>query len=470
MKNYTHNILATFAVAAFIGNGNIIAAAEKDNPEEDAKKTDPAATAEAEKLAEASVPQPSLSNRLEEARNKFLAKFKLNLGDNGGGRIVYWGDAEVIKSDTSAFFGKARTTAYQRAVLNAQASFLREAYGRTETERIRRVMADDSENAQKFEEKLKGAGKNRLEIIWEKMLTLNDARLNEMLEELGIDPGEFDNLKPAQKKILFKREFVEKNLETAVGAVGGLLVLQNFIGNDDKGTYKIGVLVMYSEKLKQLAWDIAHGHPPFLKKNARPALREQVPADAEELSKLWGLRVLYNEHGDPCLVSYGQWSSSYTGVSNRGKERSIDRARSQARKIAMNEIAFFIAGQAYLREESEVGEFVEEFVQKNSDGMIESRDAEYMIDKMNGEIRVQAKIDNAGTGTLRDATYKLESGQTIVLQVVTWTLNKKNLVNRVRTFKPQRPGEKVDGTTNVVTRNRSGGVVQPKPQVDPADF
>ncbi len=471
MKN-PYKTLITLAVTAFISSGTITAAAEKVDPEGAAENADPALANEAEKLAKASIPEPSLSSRIETARDKFLQEANLTLGDNGGGRIVYWGDAIVEKGDSGAFFGKARTTAYQNAVLDAQASFLREAYGDTEAERIRRVIADDSENAKKFEDNLKKAGKNRLEIIWDKMLTLTDAKLNGMLEELGIDPKEFDQLRPSQRKTLFKKEFVEKNITTAIGQIAGLMVMQNFIGWDEDGTYKVGVLVMYSEKLRQLAWEIAHGHPPFLKKEGRPALAKQVPSDPEELSKLWGVRVLFNEHGQPCLASYSQWSSSYTGISKRGKERSIDRARDQALKMAMNELAFFIAGQAYMRDESEVGEMVEEFITKNPDGMISDGDAAYIIDKKNEQIRIRAKIDNAGVSTLRDATHKLKSGQTIVCKVLTWTLDKKNLVNRVRTFDPsKRPGPKVAGKGDEKDDpKRPGGVVSPKPQVDPSDF
>ena len=51
--------------------------------------------------------------------------------------------------------------------------------------------------------------------------------------------------------------------------------------------------------------------------------------------------------------------------------------------MAMNELAFFIAGQAYMRDESEVGEMVEEFITKNPDGMIERKEAAYIIDKTN---------------------------------------------------------------------------------------
>jgi len=467
MKN-TPKTLIKLAVAAFVGSGTITTAAEKVDPEGAVENTGPALATEAENLAKASIPEPRLSSRIETARDKFLQDANLVLGDNGGGRIVYWGEAIVEKGDSGAFFGKARTTAYQNAVLDAQASFLGEAYGQTEAERIRRVIADDSENAEKFEDKLKKAGKSRLDIIWDKMLTITDAQLNEMLEELGIDPKEFDQLRPPQRKTLFKKEFVEKNITKAVGQIAGLMVLQNFIGWDEDGTYKVGVVVMYSEKLRQLAWEIAHGHPPFLKKEGRLALGKQIPSDPGELSKLWGVRVLFNEHGEPCLASYSQWSSSYTGTSKRGKERSIDRARAQALKMAMNELAFFIAGQAYMRDESEVGEMVEEFITKNPDGMIERKEAAYIIDRMNQQIRVQAKIDNAGVSTIRDVTHKLKSGQTIVCKVLTWTLDKKNLVNRVRNFDPSKlPGPKVVGEDDP---KRPGGVVSPKPQVDPADF
>ena len=70
---------------------------------------------------------------------------------------------------------------------------------------------------------------------------------------MGGDSSQFDAAPESEKKVLFMKQFTEKAMVRAVGSVSGLVPMQSFEGRTEEGTHAIGVIMMYSPKLKQLA-------------------------------------------------------------------------------------------------------------------------------------------------------------------------------------------------------------------------
>ncbi len=219
-----------------------------------------------------------------------------------------------------------------------------------------------------------------------------------------------------------------------------LCKLKTFGGSDGTGHYVIGVVVMYSPKLKQLAHDIDKGRRPLLTGKPKKPLKQIVPTLPEELVNEFGIRILFDEKGDPCVVSYGQWSHNYTGNNARTRERHRESAAHQSRELADSYITIFQAGKMFREDKGTTGEIIQNIVEKDSDGNISERDITNFIDEINQEIKVRAKGDMAGRGTYKKWRYKHPNGHEISGVIRVWTMAQLGTAKDVRNWKPETRG------------------------------
>lgn len=407
----------------------------------------------------------SVGDRIDDAFNGFASSKNIMYGAaDAKGRIFYKGVETVAVSPENAQWGKQRVTAFEKALLKAQSEFVRDQFGKQTVRMARSMFENMSDNAEDFPEDQKG----RMRMIWEKLVALTDAKLNEKLEEAGVDPEEFKAASPKQKKALFSDAYTKTCLTKAVGDMSGLVPVQTFEANDGKGTYKIGVIVLYSPKLKQLAYDIAQNKAPLLSGKPKKPLAEVIPTSPEVLADQFGVRVVFNERGQPCVVSYGQWSHNYTGNSERMRERRNESAQMKARELADSYITAFLAAKMHYENEQETGELLEESVTKDGDGNISYENISTVIDKMNQTIKVEAKADLAGRGTFRSVKYKHPVGHEISIVARVWTMDNLESTQNVRNWKPD--SRKAQGTAGVVPGSSEPAKVKSGQDTDLDDF
>jgi len=424
---------------------------------------------EAAKLNAAGTPPKALpSKQLKAARDNFLKEMNMNLGDNPGGKIMIWGEAGVSEKSTSPQWGKYRELGFERALADAQTKFVQKVYGRIAAEQIKKLKEDLSSNAEVFPES--ADERTKVGALFDKLIALGDAELNKKLQEMNIDSKKFDALPPAQKKDLFCREFTKSMITTAIGNTDGMMPIQTFEGNDDKGNYAIGVLLMYADSFKQLAYDVANYRKPFMPKSkiGKP-IREAVITPPEVLVNQFGVRCLFNENGEPVIVSFGQWAISYTGDNERVRQRHVESANKTAIDQANANIAFFLSGRLMMERKKDIGERVEEFLIKKPDGFIERHDdVNTLIDKTNELTRQQAKADLAGISTLHDWEYDHPNGQKIIGVIQVWSYDSAQNTNKVRTWQPNS-GNSGNSAPEAEPKT-TPGVKQGEKYMNPADF
>jgi hypothetical protein len=395
---------------------------------------------------------------VDQAFEEFKQKKGIQFGAEGNdGKIYYAAKTVVNKPSTSSQWAKARVNAFESALLKTQRDFIIDMFGRQSVKKAQEIFDDQSDDAEVFPEL--SESKSKLESIYDKLVALTGAKLDEALKKLDVDPEEFKSKPPEQRKTTFMSRMTKTMLTEAIGDSTGLMPIQTFEGNDDAGNHVMGVITMYSPKLKQLAYDIAHKRAPLLKKNTGKALKEQIPADAETLSKQFGIRVLFNENGQPCVVSFGQWSHNETGKNIRKVERRRESATESAFDEANAAIVEFLNGNIMFNREREKGEYSEEAVVKNPDGFIRREDVDKIIDKMHSNLKMQAKADLAGITTANKWMYKSPYGQELIGVVRVWTLDSTGTTNEVRKWKPDRqPGEQrsEDGAVRTTPGVKSG--------------
>ena len=429
----------------------------------------------------------SASGRIRQAAEDYRAAKGFEWGVTGKGSKIFYLKIEVVEaSPNSMSWGKARSLAFDQALLGAQADFIRDQFGAQAVTMGTKLFEDASDDAEEFERKANSSGMaGKLNAIANKVVALGDAALSDKLNEMGVDSSQFDAAPESEKKVLFMKQFTEKAMVRAVGSVSGLVPMQSFEGRTEEGTHAIGVIMMYSPKLKQLASDIANQRVPILKKTKGRGVpvREFVPTDKKVLVNQFGLRVGFDEDNIPYLVSYGQWSYIDKDLNERKKERRRESARVSAASKADSQITMFLAGRLSYNDEKVTGSHVEEAIKGvfNPDGSVstEKIEIEKIIDKTNKTVKLSAKAKLAGRSTVLPMwTYKDSPGATgdevrtynheIVGVVRAWTLAGAQANEKLKNWKAEL--KKDEKKKEVEKKTIEGGVKSGKDQMDTDDF
>lgn len=236
---------------------------------------------------------------IEDFFEEFADNFGIEYGITKDGKTFYTGKSTVAVNDTDPQFAQALQNAYQKAMLNLQSEFIRDAFGRIATSKIQNYEADNSTNAKEFDELPKG---DKVDQILNKLTQLAGAQLDKALKDLGIDTN---SLSEDRKKTLLKQEFLNKTMTNAIGSMSGLVPVQTIV-TQRRGEYDVGVVAVISNKTRQLAKDMALARQSAIKGKGK-AISEYLPKDTKGFLNEYGIRLVYDENGAPIILSYGNW-------------------------------------------------------------------------------------------------------------------------------------------------------------------
>ena len=321
--------------------------------------------------------------------------------------------------------------AYEKALLKAKSEFVIDMYGKVTDKELYEKFSDSSDNAEQFPDK---AQPGKLLTLYNKFLAFTGAKLNQKLKEVGVDPQEFRAASPEERKALYIEKTSRHILTKAIGQVAGLIPVQTFEGNDGAGNHVIGVITLYSPKLKQIASDVSMKRVSVNLSPGRP-ISQLIPEDGPALSSEFGIRCLSDEYGKPVLVSFGQWSHNYQGANVRTRQRMRETAAEAAFDMANAAIAVFLNGNLMYENGTVVGEVIEEVLKKDQQGMISREDAVNIIDSLSRKIRLEAKADLSGISSLRKWVYTTPYNHEVLGVVRVWTLEMAQGANNIRTWR-----------------------------------
>jgi hypothetical protein len=132
------------------------------------------------------------------------------------------------------------------------------------------------------------------------------AEINNALRERGFDPNRPVNDQELEK-ILTESSF-QKSIEVVANArIAGAQVYKTFEVLPDGNQGDIGVVLIYSKKLHQLANAIYSFNFASLPQDApRKRLKDQIPTDPAVLLGTFGVNMKIDSNGYPALIAYGQ--------------------------------------------------------------------------------------------------------------------------------------------------------------------
>lgn len=262
---------------------------------------------------------------LEKQRNAYLKTHHLRMGFDKKGSYIGWGEASIETLPESIDFGQKRIGTFEKAFADAKGGFVRTKKQQVTVRVIRKFFHDDKSN--KDYELKDGTSEN----IKKKIFALTEAKLDQMLRELDVDPKSLENSDIYQKRTLVEDSLNKTITVTALHAIPGVRILATF--EDVKG---VGVLIKQNQKTASLAKAIASqnlvGYPSAI--DPVDAINGQLDTvfsnDTDYISQ-YGVRIMVDEYGNRVLVSFGQWSPK---VTRSDTKMTINMAVKAAKQIA----------------------------------------------------------------------------------------------------------------------------------------
>ena len=352
------------------------------------------------------------SHAVREKITAYVKSKGIVIATNQDGKTFYDGYATVKINRASPDYGKALAMAYQEAYMAALAKFA-EQLEQTVADRLERdLFTDSSTNAREFAAE---PGQSKIQTLIDKGLELAGAKLDDALRKLGTTEAQIKSLSPAEKKTLYKNSILQTTVQHASLALGGINIQQNFIESDEKGNAAVGVLIAYSPKMASVAESLARGEKPLIRAVGQP-LEELLPLnEPEKLAQNFGPRLLIDSYG-PVIVSFGLWSSSYTGTDDVLADQYEQAALRQANADANAQVARFLSVSFTTDSEATRGASAERYVEKDKQtGRAGADIAKNIItDRLSEQSVAQANARLSGVETLKEWTWQMPEGQLLV--------------------------------------------------------
>ena len=268
---------------------------------------------------------------LDEKKNAYLKKKGLDLGFDADGTYLGWSTADIATSPSSIDFAQKRITAFERAFTDAKAAYVRTKMQQSTTTITRKFFSDDRP-AEMLEDDSKTDG--GLKRIAKKLQAVTEAKLDQILQEMGRDPSEISDLNIKQKRKLAEDSINKETLTRAVQSLSGVIILQTF-----EDTNSVGVLIKHKSRYSDLAKAIASrtlvGYPsPTDPVQTIAAQLDSKFSELEHYIPMHGVRFVVDESGNRGLISYGQWAPKVTRADSKMKQNMAIKA---AREIAYNQ-------------------------------------------------------------------------------------------------------------------------------------
>ena len=359
---------------------------------------------------------------------------------------------------------KARSLAFDEALLKAQQEYISSQGIKITGEIAQSIFKAGSDAPPPFDasslKKPDGADQ-----LVRKLVALGVGRIDKELTELGIDPKTYEKEPESQRYVTFRNALRKKTLVTSFGSIVGMVPVETFEGQDGKGQYYIGVCVVTSQVMKDLAVQVQTAHGDISPDPTKAQDLTALYKDKQQLFRDFGIRRLYDKSGYPVLISFYQWGSSYLGTDPEMREEYQSAAMDTARLNAYNQLAMFLHGSGALQNQSEVGKVVEDAVSRHPDGYVEKPEPiREILDASLKTMTVRATVDISGTRDLYKWRGKHPlTGQNVVGVILMWSPVYEQQVRALKNNRPAASAKHPDSTG-------PSGVTSGRSLMNPDDF
>ncbi len=386
------------------------------------------------------------------------------------GRMFFAGSSTVTNPN-GANLGQQIAVAFDRAMIDMQAAYIMQTFGRIITDVTRERLNDESTNRDKIDaaelpKTCQNGGGDRIAMLFEKTLQVADKTLDNKLIEQGVPADQVQRITVEQKKVIYKNNLIRDIARRAIHSMEGLVPVQTRIFTE-KGTngtrLTVGVFAAQTQKTRQFALDIARKVPTVVTGEPQK-LADILPKDNTGFMGELGLRFTYDGKGRPMLISHGRTSITITPDMSPGEEGEKESiAKELAKSLAEASISEFINTSVVVNSNTSQGEFAEKLVTqatnlincspKSDDPKLQK--ISEVISVYSASIKTRSSGSLQGTSTVRTWVLKDEKGGgRQVGSVVTWTYSQLENVKKIEAQGADRGLSRgSDGTINNSTNS-----------------
>ena len=450
---------AIFALAVSLAlNSSPLAATDDDDGA--APETQPASTDGAETIV-----QSMIDEWLQKGPGRAIRE-RDNLNVVQGTSLV------PVKADNRRW-SKARSLTFQNAFVQAMGDYMASVRQRTSVSVIRNFFEDDiPESELRYQEG--EAADSYVERIVLKRAALAEHTLDRKLAESGMDQDEIQRLTtPVQKRTALAESIKRTTLNEAMGSAAGLIPVKTFEGVDDEGNTAIGVVAVYSERMRHIANQVAKGEVirPDPARSRSPIADQIADFDKNaELPNEFGVRVMWDEQGYPAIVSFGQWGWSPANLSKKKRDRRRKSAMKKAAIDAKSNLAVFVSASTRFSQEGSASADLEEAFNLPRGGVPEETEEVEIADKVIETARINAEVTLTGSTVERRwaARHPLLDDQELVGAVVYWSPAREDAIRKTVGMKAKHAPPKEEPSRKPQQTHISGSAESREP--DLADF
>jgi hypothetical protein len=345
----------------------------------------------------------------------------------------YYSSVQLALPLTNPHWVKSRQLAFERAMLEIRSQFIQDNYGLNQNEIEFRYFNNDSSNNLEFQQ---DNSTSKIKAIAAKSMALADEKLNQMLEELDVNPEEYHASSPAKRQAITEDALTKNILIKAMGESSGILSFKTFEANDEDGNHAIGVIALYSPKLRQIAYDMAHGREIAQSSKPGREVSSYYDISPEALTSTFGVRAVKDPQGNHVLLSFAQWGSSYQGTSKKLQKRGKKAALKQAENIATSQMTDFMNSSLTFNDLSNIGDAVGDYLVKQG-ANLSRKDETTIVDEVLETIKYSSEARIEGTRKVKSWSYKHPYGHQIVGSVKVWSRAGVVASENVKNFTPK---------------------------------
>ena len=381
---------------------------------------------------------------LEIKRDNYLSKRGMRLGHN----IKYnqqgmpvkqyyigWGQANISVSATDIAFADARVAAFESALLAAKGEFVKSKRRQIASDSMQRFFQDDRD----FDPQKVIANDSYFNRMKEKLATLTEGQIDQLLKESGEDPSRFGL---AEKKLRAEDSFEKTITVNAMSSVAGVRTLASF-----EDLKSVGVIIVYSQKLEEQAKEISRGkgvskHQLIV---GKPTVLQQIDATIGKNQNYMfqhGVRILKDEFGNPALVAFGQSGVRVTNTDSKFKiDMAVKAAKSASQSFASAQFSEFVDATVALEDKTQLLSSTQ-INEVYKDGM-ETEQQQTNVGKLiNNYIKQNSRTNITGMTTIKTWTANHpDTGHLVVGEVLMWSPFTRDTASQKFNKAPESPNK-----------------------------
>lgn len=397
--------------------------------------------------------------------NGLERKFQPVGGVDDQGRMFFSGQSDVTNPN-GANLGQQIAIAFDRAMIDMQAAYIMQTFGRIVTDVTRDRLKDSSTNRDNIEpaelpKTCQNGGGDRIAMLFEKTLQVADKTLDNKLIEQGVPADQVQRSTVEQKKKIYQNNLIRDIAKRAIQSMQGLVPVQTriFTQKGTNGTrMTVGVFAAQTQKTRDFAIDMARKMPTLVSGEPKK-LADILPKDNAGYMGELGLRFTYDEKGRPMLISFGRTSVTVTPDMSPGEEGEMESiAKELAKSLAEASISEFMNTSVAVNQNTTQGELAEKLITQTtslincSPKAVDTNKAKVneVIATFAQNIKTRSSASLQGTSTVRTWVLKDEKGGgRQVGSVVTWTYSQLENVKKIEAQGADRGLSRgSDGTIN----------------------